>query len=154
VWAFLRESFTIDMLSAANARLKDHAKNVANLTGRQASNRNIRRYVREQEQKIKQREVFENLRGISSALDILNKVSRSSPNKTSGNLNVTQLAINNDELRVAGYSDKAALVTQFQNSLKAVATDGAVQVLKPTGKVPVGNNGFMFTLKLDRQSGG
>ena len=46
------------MLDTAEARLKDHAENVANLKGRRASPRRIRGYIREQKKKIQQMEVF------------------------------------------------------------------------------------------------
>jgi len=141
-------------LSAANGKLRDHAKNVANLSGKQASSRNIKKFISEQEQKLKQREVFDSLHDISSALDILNKVSNTAPAKNAGNLNVTDFDVTNSSLKISGYADKPAMITQLQNSLKGIAADSKVETQQYQGKMPAGQNGFQFTVKLARRAGG
>jgi general secretion pathway protein L len=153
LWAVLRDGFSSDMLTTAEDRLKTHAKNVANLTGRQASERNIRKFIREQEMKIKQREVLDSLKGIQSGLDLLNRVSTAAPGKNSGLLNISKFHVDHTVLRLTGFADRQDMINKLQNSLKGVASDGVVEVTGSQSPVPAGQKGFQMSLKLNRKAG-
>lgn len=154
IWSVIRDGLSSDLLSTAQSRLKEQAQNVAGLTGRQASQRNIRKYVREQEQKVKQREVLDSLQGITSALDVLDRISTLAPAKNLGNLNVVELKVTNSNIEINGYADKANVISQLQNSLKSYAADGNVESAGNKIKVPPGSKSFSFRLNVDRRSGG
>ncbi len=154
VWAFIRDGMTSDMVDAANSKLKAQARNVAGLRGPQASNRNIRKYIREQQQKAKQREVLESLQDINSALDVLGRISSVAPNKSAGKLNVLEMSIKNDRVQIIGTADRQPLITQLQNVLKNISKNGNVQSSAPPNQVAKGYRGYNFQFSVARRTGG
>lgn len=151
VWSFFRTGVAEGMLDTAEDRLRDVAKNVANM--QKPSKKKIRNYIRDQKKKKKQMEVFGSLQGINSALDVLKKVSALAPAKKAGDINITQFSVKNDEILISGYANRTELIQQFQKSLKDYALGGRLDLAKSTGAVPSGQKGFSFNFKARRDEG-
>ena len=58
---------------------------------------------------------------------MLKSVSALAPAKTLGRLNVTDLSIRTNNVRIQGYSDKNEMVERFRKSLEQLSVDGNVQ---------------------------
>lgn len=153
-WAFVREMTAMDVSGEADSKLRVQAKNVAGLSGPQGSRRNIRKYIREQEQKVKQREVLENLQEINSAVDILQRASLLFPPKEAGKIKVTQFTVKNDRVQIIGEVDQPNLIPQIQTSLKSLSANNKVESAPPTKTVNKAFRGFNFSFPVARRAGG
>lgn len=154
IWSFIRESTALEIASEADNRLRTQARNVAGLRGAKASRRNIRKHIREQEMKVKQREVLDDLQDITSALDVFRRTTLLFPAKNAGKIKLTQLSVRNNQVRMSGFVERPQLVQQIQNSLRSLSSDKKVTSSAYQGRPPAGYTGFNFTFRVPRRTGG
>lgn len=153
VWSFLRESFSISNSELAYDQLRTHAKNITG--SKRPSERDIRSYIRTQEQKLKLKEMIDGLQGINSTLDILKQVSTLAPSKKQGGINVRSFIVNGEQAIISGDASNADVITKLLSAVKTVAKNGEVQVMPPTtgANLKPGYKTFSYSFKLQRKPG-
>lgn len=160
IWGMMRESFSLTNSEEANDQLRTQAKNIMGLKGAKVSPRNIRTYIREQEQKLKLKELVDNLQSMNSALDILNKISGAVPDKPPGpdgvrrGINITSFSVNGSTVTLDGEASSLTDLTNLQNALKNIALGGQVQSANPPNAKTPSYKSFSHSFKVERKPGG
>ena len=161
VWALMRESFSLSNSEVASEQLRSQARNIMGAKGNRVSERNIRSFIREQENKLKVKEMIEKLQGVNSALDILNKISSTVPekkltssnDKNKGGINLFEFKVNADNLVLAGEASQTEVLNNLQQALKGLAQGGALQTRNPPAAKTPGYRSFSYSLKIERSKG-
>jgi general secretion pathway protein L len=150
-WGVFRESFTLNNSEVAYEKLREQAKNIMGTRGPKISERNIRTYIREQDQKLKAKEMIEGLQNINSGLDVIKRLSSIAPSKSLGGMNIFELKINSDSVSLRGEASKAEFIQQLQRSLQSVAKEGKLQTDTPAPATKPGYKSFAYSFKVERQ---
>ena len=96
--------------------------------------------------------VFNSIQGTVSAMDILKSISTSKPNaKSSGEINVTQLTIDDRQVTIIGYSSTERAIKQLQENLTSISSSGKVNPAISQAKVPPGQKAFKLQFITDRR---
>ncbi|MBT4760617.1 MAG: pilus assembly protein PilM [Bdellovibrionaceae bacterium] len=151
IFGITRESFTLNMADQSNLVLKKQANKIAGLNKRKANKANVKKYVKQQDKKAKQKMLFKDLEKVNSALDILKKVSQLSPNKKSLPLEIKIIDIQGEMVKLEGLHSKTKSIVDFQKSLKSLAISKKVTKLSPS--IPSNNSmrSFAFSFKVKRK---
>ena len=150
VYGVLRESFARNLADQAENTLREQAKNLANLKGTRASESNIRKFVADKEKDIKAREMLEEVKGLSSALDILKKFNDLVPRKDQLQVDIRQWILQKDSLSVEGSVANPSQLELLRGALRTLASDSQVNSQNMKEAVPVGRTGFSFRIKVQR----
>lgn len=153
LWTLMRESFSLSNAEVAQDQLHTHAKNIIGLKGPRVSERNIKAFIREQEQKLKNKEMIESLQNINSGLDIVKRISSLAPNKKAGMLNVRELKVDAHTVSLTGEASHVGVLNELQKALKSMAKDGKIQIAAPPPAQKPGYKSFKYSLRVDRQGG-
>lgn len=154
VWAVMRESFSTSNAELANEQLRTHAKNIIGLKGAKVSERNIKTFIREQEQKLKLKEMLEDLQGLNSGLDVVKRISSLAPNKNLGGLNIRLMKISGETVAISGEASRVEVLNELQKALKSLSKDGKIQSSTPPAAATAGYKSFAYSLRVERKTGG
>ncbi|WP_374079655.1 pilus assembly protein PilM [Bdellovibrio bacteriovorus] len=150
VYTSLRESFSLSLADRTQEVLKDQAKAVAGLKGKNASESGIRKYIRENKKRAADLKTLASVANMNSALDIVKKINDAAPPKTSVTLDVHQLQIEDSQVVMQGYVSSPQEMSLLQQSLTNITTDGQVKAQRSTlGALP-GRTAFSFSFNVDR----
>jgi general secretion pathway protein L len=155
VYGFVRQSVADGMVAAVDERLKDMATTVAGLKGAQASEEGVDKYIKTTRTAIKNRESLLQLENYNSALDFIAHLSEKLPVQVppiaGRGLNISHVAINNDDLVIEGRLQGNDLMARLEGALKEIARPKSV-VKSPTTSFPPGaGNPFAFKMKINRK---
>lgn len=151
VWSITRESFLSSNAELAYDQLRTHAKNITG--SKRPTEREIKTYIKAQEQRLKFKEMVDNLQGINSTLDILKQISGLAPSKKTGKLNVQTFIVNGETALLTGTASSSELIEKLQSALKSVARGGEVQTMTPTTATKSGYKSFSYSFKVARKPG-
>lgn len=150
IYSMMRESFSMNLAERAEEALKTQAKNVAKLTGKKATEANIKKYIRENKKRAADLKTLGNVATMNSALEIVKKINDAAPAKNSMTLDVTGVQVRDSDVTLAGYVKGANELTVLQQALGNLAVDGKVN----KGGIPPaplsGKTAFSFNFKVDR----
>lgn len=149
IWSYGRGIVGQDLDSASEELLRNQAKVVAKLPAKQANEAGVKRFIKENRKKIADIRTLESLAGMNSAMDVLSKISSSVPDGKSVPLDVTELAISDNTVRLAGFVRGGKdLVDRLSQSLANMAEGGRVTMdgVQPS----TGKTGFRFSFRVDR----
>ncbi|MBX3040346.1 MAG: pilus assembly protein PilM [Bdellovibrionaceae bacterium] len=149
IWALAREQVAFNLDEVSSELLRSRAREVAGLSARQANEAGVRRYIQDNRRKIADIRMIENLVGMNSAMDVMSKITTAIPDRNSMPLQLTEFAINDANVSIAGYVRGGKnLVDLLQRSLTSVSVDGRVHVdgIQPA----VGQTGFRMSFRVDR----
>jgi general secretion pathway protein L len=152
IWSMMRDGYASDMANEANTKLRSLAGDI--ISKKSTNERAIQKYIDAQEQKVRLKQVFEDLQDISTPLDILKRVTQAAPAKNLGGINVTAFTVNNENIYIAGEARNNELVTRILSSLKSVATGGQVTADKQMPAARAGYTPFAYNFKMQRRAGG
>ncbi|OFZ12792.1 MAG: hypothetical protein A2Z20_07060 [Bdellovibrionales bacterium RBG_16_40_8] len=152
IWSVMRDSFSSSNAEMAYDMMRTQAKKI--LGSRRPSEKEIKSYISEQEQKLKLKEMVEGLRGIQSSLDILKNISNFAPNKALGGLNVREFKANTQEISIVGEASRAEVVNQLRSELKKIAKSKQVQDIPSPQAITANYKSFGFTFKIERHADG
>ncbi|KHD87866.1 MAG: pilus assembly protein PilM [Bdellovibrio sp. ArHS] len=150
VYTSLRESFSVSLADRTQEVLKDQAKTVAGLRGRNASENGIRKYIRDNKKRAADLKTLASVANMNSALDVIKKVNDATPAKTALTLDVQQLAVTDASVQIQGYVNTAQEASLLQQSLKNITADGQVRTQRSTLKPLQGRTAFSFSFSVDR----
>lgn len=150
IYTSLRESFSNSLLDNTDAVMKDQAKVVANLKGRNISEAGLKKYIRDNKKRAADLKTLQSIVPMNSALDILKKISDSVPAKGTVNMDVTGLKIEDSRVEIRGYVQNSQQASLLQKALLNVSNDGKVQAIPAQNQPQAGKTGFGFSFNVDR----
>ena len=87
---------------------------------------------------------------MTSAMDILKKISDSSPDKAQSKIDVTHVSIIDDAVKISGYANSPREISLFSTKLTTLSSDNKVTE-EPTTLAAVANRvAFSLSFKTDR----
>lgn len=154
-YSITRDILGTSLVEAAETRLMDVAKNVANLGRGGQNERGVRGYISSQKKLIRDREALEKAETMNSAFDILAQVAAKLPvqakNQASKGFDITHFVVDNADLTIQGRAyGGQAIINQIESRLKDLGAPKADKQL--AAQVPPGaGTPFAFRMKVDRQ---
>lgn len=151
VHSIFRDSMALSLLDQSDQAMRDQAKTVAGLPARQANESGLKQYIRNKRKRAQEMKELEGLARMNSALEILKRVSESSPGRAQLNMNVSSVRIIDDQVVIEGMVGNAKEKSDLQRALASVARDGKVN----PGQNPPPRPGmlgipFAFSFAVDR----
>ncbi|MNJ98552.1 Competence protein A [compost metagenome] len=150
VYTSLREQFSLGLADRTQEVLKSQAKSVAKLTGKNATESGIRKYIRENKKRAADLKTLSGLVGMNSAMDIMKKISDATPAKNVVSLDVQDLQIVESNVKMAGYVGSPREATLLQQSLANITDDGKVTAQRATLPALPNKTAFSFSFAVDR----
>jgi len=148
VYAFLRETFAMELADKTQDVLRTQAAMV-DLKGPRASLKNIKQFIKQKQQEEKNRELVSKVQKISSAMDVLNRVSQSIPSGRNLKVEVTHFAVNGENVAIEGTAGSSAEVERLKQALSGMSQNGKVDAYKSA----TGTH-FSFKFLINRLKGG
>jgi general secretion pathway protein L len=150
IYSMMRESFSMNLAERAEEALKTQAKNVAKLSGKKATEANIKKYIRENKKRAADLKTLGNVATMNSALEIVKKINDATPAKNSVTLDVKGVHVRDSEVSIEGYVKSANELTVLQQSLGNLSVDGKVNKGATQLAPQSGKTAFSFNFKVDR----
>lgn len=149
-WGYMREGYATDMAITAGDKLRSLGRKI--LAQPRVREQQIKAFIREQEQKAKMKRLFEQLQTISSPLDVVNNLTRKTPNRSEGALVIRRFSVNNETVRVAGEAAQVEMLTRVQNALKSMSKDGKLTPKAAAAPSKSGYKSFAFEFRINRKT--
>lgn len=149
-WAHLRESFSIDLGDKGTEAITTQAKSVAKLPKKQANEKGVKKYIADHKKQALEMKALTQFVGMSSALDVLKKISESAPNKDQSQIDVTQLSIIDDQVKISGYANSPREVGLLTTRLMSLSTNNKVSEEPTTLNVIPNRVAFSLSFRTDR----
>ncbi|MCX7977806.1 MAG: pilus assembly protein PilM, partial [Bdellovibrionaceae bacterium] len=151
LWGILREDFALRLNEASITSLKENAKIVARLGGRQANETNVKKFIREARNKAETLRQVESLTAMTPAIELLKRASETVPDRNRIGLEVRNFLVEGQQLTIEGYVNSPAEAQVLSGSLASLAVDGAVSALSPTLPQIQNRTAFAYRLNVDRR---
>jgi len=150
VWTSLRNSFSTTLYEKGSEAVTEQAKAVARLPKRQANEKGVRKYIKDNKKKITELKKVSEVAQMNSALDILKKVSEAAPARAQVKVDIMRFNVRDDVVQIVGYAESPQDVLKLSQGLKSLATDGNV-TNQPAGlSVMPNRTSFNLSFKADR----
>lgn len=150
IWGSFRESMTTTLAEKGEEALSTQAKNVARLPRRQANEKGVKKYITDNKKRAQEFKLLNQVAGMNSALDVLKKISEVSPDKAQSKIDIMQLQINDDNVKIVGYANSPREVTLLNQRLSTMALNKKVTEETPTLASQPNRVAFSLSLKTDR----
>jgi general secretion pathway protein L len=150
VWSLLRDQFSTKLADRSEEAIKEQAKSVAGLRGRQANATGVKKYIRENKKKINELKSISQIAQMNSALDVLKKVSESAPGKNQVKIDIVSFIVKDEIISISGYANNLQDVNVLSESLKPMASDGVVSNQKGNLAIMPNKTSFNLSFKTDR----
>ncbi len=155
-YAVIRDQVASSLVEKSTEALKVQAKAVARLPGKQANETGVRKFIKEQHGRSQAVKAVQGLVKMNSALDILRKISESTPSRNSNSVVIQKLNIQNQRVEIEGTVARAQELGPLQAALAGLSISGKVETIRSslpavsayrstTGGVP-----FAFGFNVDR----
>lgn len=150
VWSFLRIDFSEALAQEATDNLKSVAKKTMGVTSKNATKKNIDKYISENKKTISDIKSAEVYYQMNSSLEILKKVSDHLPNKTQVKIDIKKFEIEDQLVILEGYVNTPLERDLTRESLKSLAIDEKIQQGTPALPVLANRIAFNFVFNVDR----
>ena len=150
IWGSFRESMTTTLAEKGDEALSTQAKNVARLPRKQANEKGVKKYISENKKRAQEFKLLSQVASMNSALDVLKKISEVSPDKSQSKIDITQLQISDDNVKIVGYANSPREVTLLNQRLSTMALNKKVTEETPTLPSQPNRVAFSLSLKTDR----
>lgn len=150
IYTSQRESFSVSLADRTQDALKDQAKVVAGLKGKNATEKGIRKYIRENKKRAADLKTLSSVANMNSALDVIKKINDATPGKSTLTLDVHQLQVIDTQVVMQGYVNSAQEASLLQQSLTNIAVDGQIKTQQSTLGRLTGKTAFAFSFNVDR----
>jgi general secretion pathway protein L len=148
-WTLLRESFTVTLLEKGGEAIVTQAKSVARLPKKQATENGIKKYIRENKKKVADLKLVAQVAQMNSALDILKKVSESSPTKEQVKIDLVMFSVKDDLIHMSGYANSPKELATLTKNLESLAIGPVNQQPAVLGAIP-NRVSFNISFRADR----
>ena len=150
IWGSFRESLTTTLAEKGDEALSTQAKNVARLPKKQANEKGVKKYISDNKKRSQEFKLLNQVAGMNSALDVLKKISEVSPDKSQSKIDIMQLQITDDNVKITGYANSPREVTLMNQRLSTMALNKKVTEETPTLPSQPNRVAFSLSLKTDR----
>jgi general secretion pathway protein L len=150
IWGSFRESMTTTLAERGDEALSTQAKNVARLPRKQANEKGVKKYISDNKKRSQEFKLLSQVAGMNSALDVLKKISEISPDKSQSKIDITQLQISDDNVKIVGYANSPREVTLLNQRLTTMALNKKVTEETPALPSQPNRVAFSLSLKTDR----
>ncbi|MES2801115.1 MAG: pilus assembly protein PilM [Bdellovibrionota bacterium] len=150
IWGGFRESMTTTLAEKGDEALTTQAKNVARLPKKQANEKGVKKYISDNKKRAQEFKLLNQVAGMNSALDVLKKISEVSPDKAQSKIDIMQLQITDDNVKIVGYANSPREVTLMNQRLASMALNKKVTEETPTLPSQPNRVAFSLSLKTDR----
>lgn len=150
VWGSFRESMTTQLVEKGDEALSEQAKNVAKLPRKQANEKGVKKYISENKKRAQELKLLSQVAGMNSALDVLKKISEVSPAKEQSQIDIIELKISDNTVKLVGYANSPREVTLLNQRLADIALNKQVQQETPELTAVPNRVAFSLSLKTDR----
>ena len=154
VYGVIRDSLATDLAATAEDVVTTQGRTIAGAR----STSQIERYIRTQNQQIKNREVLAQLDNVNASLDLLARLAEKLPiNEVNGGqkvtLDVRHFSVVNDNLILEGKVQNPAHIRAIEQGLRQVAIPESVKTARvnPNTKIEAPGTAFAFHAKVKRQ---
>ncbi len=154
IYSLTRDQITSALVESAGEALKQQAKSVAKLAGKQANEEGVRRFLKERKVRAREAKEIQNLSKMTSALDILKKISEAVPGRSSASVWLYRFDLQGQKVEIEGTVDKPQDILSLQTALSQLSVDGRMENMKPSIEKshPVGaGTPFAFKFNVDRE---
>ncbi|HND84541.1 MAG TPA: pilus assembly protein PilM [Pseudobdellovibrionaceae bacterium] len=138
--SILKESFTVELAATAKDSLLLQAKSITH--NKKPTEASIRKFISDNKKRANEFKEAAQYIGMTSALDVLTKISESVPGKAAIGLDVVNLSVSDDNVRIEGYTNGPKENSLLTFALKSIAKDGKIQDVPP--QLPNLNNRTAF----------
>ncbi len=149
-FSLFRESASLELADKATDALKAQAKSVAKLSGKQANEAGVRKYIKDQKKQIQDLKVLAGITQMNSAIEIVKRISDSAPPREQMQISVKTLRVEDDSVFIEGVVGKLTDINVLQRNLGAVALNGKVNTAPTTRQGPPNTFPFSMSFKVDR----
>lgn len=149
IYGLARESLSLSLADESLAVMKTQAKSVAGLTARNQNETGVKKQIRENEKVIKNATELKRIQKMTSTMDVLKKISGSLPNRSSANILIQRIQINDASVSVQGQAQTAQEIKLVETALKEIARGNNVRA-SPNTTSPTGKLFFTFSFIVDR----
>jgi general secretion pathway protein L len=141
VYANLREGFSLNLADRTQEALKVQAKAIAKLSSTKSTDANIKKFIREEKKKALDMKMLGSLSSMTSAIEIMKKISDAMPPKNAISLDVKKFNVQDETVQIEGLAKDEKEVGLIQTALNSLTTDGKIKIEASTltaapGKVP------------------
>lgn len=150
IWGSFRESLSTTLAEKGDEALSTQAKNVARLPRKQANEKGVKKYISDNKKRAQEFKLLNQVAGMNSALDVLKKISEVSPDKSQSKIDIMQLQILDDSVKIVGYANSPREVTLMNQRLASMALNKKVTEETPTLPSQPNRVAFSLSLKTDR----
>ena len=150
IWGSFRESMTTTLSEKGDEALTTQAKNVARLPRKQANEKGVKKYISDNKKRAQEFKLLNQVAGMNSALDVLKKISEVSPDKAQSKIDIMQLQITDDNVKIVGYANSPREVTLMNQRLSTMALNKKVTEETPNLPSQPNRVAFSLSLKTDR----
>jgi general secretion pathway protein L len=149
IYAMVRDQFASSLVDRVGETLKIQAKAVAKIPPKQGNAQSVKTFIKDQRKRSQDIKEVQDLAQMTSALDILRKISDASPSKSSVSLTVRKISIQNNRVEIEGSVARPQEVLTLQNSLTGLSLNGKVETLRTRSSAGTGIP-FAFGFNVDR----
>lgn len=150
VWSFLRVDFSEALATEATDNLKSVAKKTMGVSAKNATKKNIDKYISENKKTISDIKSAEIYYQMNSSLEILKKVSDHLPNKTQVKMDIKKFEVDDQVVILEGYVNSPLERDLTRESLKSLALDEKIQQGNPSLPAVTNRVAFNFVFNVDR----
>lgn len=149
-WGYFREDFSTVLADRGDEVLVTHAKNVARLPKKQANEKGVTKYIKENKKRSQELKLVQQVSSMNSALDLLKKISENAPPLSQAKIDLVEFTVNDDRVKISGYADSPKEVSTLTQKLLSLSTDR--KILEEPHQFPVKQNrvSFSVSFKMDR----
>jgi hypothetical protein len=145
----MRDSWSLDMADASYSKMKAVAGRFESLKGNKVSLATIERFIKQKMNEAKALDDLYKAQAINPAGEILSKASLSIPAKKFGPIDIRIFDLNDEILKIEGLGT-AQNISKVQDAMRSLASDGKVNVLKPTVAATANRSAFAFQVRVNR----
>lgn len=149
VWAFFRESFSTELLVKSEEAVSTQARTLARLPKRQANESGIKKYIRDNKKKANDLKQVAQVAQMNSALELLKKVSESSPTKDQVKIDLVSFIVKDDQVQMTGYAGSPKDLSTLSKNLESL-TIGKITEQPTTLPAQANKVAFNLSFKTDR----
>lgn len=152
VYGVVRDSLATKLAGKSDEILTAQGKSIAGAR----STSQIEKYIKTQNQMIKNREILAQLDNVNSSMDLLAHVAEKLPinevvNGQKVTIDIRQFSVVNDMMTIEGKVQNPSHLKVIQDALKQVAIPETVKTARPLTKIEAPGTAFAFTARVKRQ---
>jgi len=151
IWTFLRTDLSAQLVERSQTALKTQAKNVAGLSGKNANEKNVKKYITDNRKRLADLKNAQSLYQMNSAMEIMKKLSEVLPDKKTAQIDVKKFEVIDNKLIIEGIASSLSAVGHVRQSLNSLSADGKVNTQSSTLVAPANKAVFSFSINVDRQ---